>query len=123
MLLNAIKEYEANKWKVIGQKVGKPAKVSFPYSPTTPFYLCNPFRSFPSAVCYVANWRMLDYETTDWFGMAWTDGCFHTGMRTIRQGEFPGQDVTHTINNHATKFLGFEKINSHLLNHHHHHHQ
>lgn len=26
-LLNAIKEYEANKWKVIGQKVGKPAKV------------------------------------------------------------------------------------------------
>ena len=28
-LLNAIKEYETNKWKVIGQKVGKPAKVSF----------------------------------------------------------------------------------------------
>lgn len=27
-LLNAIKEYDANKWKVIGQKVGKPAKVS-----------------------------------------------------------------------------------------------
>lgn len=27
-LLNAIKDYEANKWKVIGQKVGKPAKVS-----------------------------------------------------------------------------------------------
>lgn len=26
-LLNAIKEYENNKWKVIGQKVGKPAKV------------------------------------------------------------------------------------------------
>jgi hypothetical protein len=26
-LLAAIKEYEANKWKVIGQKVGKPAKV------------------------------------------------------------------------------------------------
>ena len=26
-LLNAIKEYEASKWKVIGQKVGKPAKV------------------------------------------------------------------------------------------------
>ena len=25
-LLNAIKEYENNKWKVIGQKVGKPAK-------------------------------------------------------------------------------------------------
>ncbi|RHZ74913.1 hypothetical protein CDV55_108386 [Aspergillus turcosus] len=27
-LREAIKEYEANKWKVIGQKVGKPAKVS-----------------------------------------------------------------------------------------------
>jgi len=27
-LLAAIKEYEASKWKVIGQKVGKPAKVS-----------------------------------------------------------------------------------------------
>ena len=26
-LLSAIKEYEASKWKVIGQKVGKPAKV------------------------------------------------------------------------------------------------
>jgi len=27
-LLQAIKDYENNKWKVIGQKVGKPAKVS-----------------------------------------------------------------------------------------------
>ena len=27
-MLAAIKEYEASKWKVIGQKVGKPAKVS-----------------------------------------------------------------------------------------------
>jgi hypothetical protein len=26
-LLNAIKDYEANKWKAIGAKVGKPAKV------------------------------------------------------------------------------------------------
>lgn len=26
-LLNAIKEYETNKWKEIGKKVGKPAKV------------------------------------------------------------------------------------------------
>lgn len=26
-LRDAIKEYETNKWKVIGQKVGKPAKV------------------------------------------------------------------------------------------------
>lgn len=27
-LLQAIKDYENNKWKVIGQKVGKPAKVT-----------------------------------------------------------------------------------------------
>jgi hypothetical protein len=27
-LLAAIKDYESQKWKVIGQKVGKPAKVS-----------------------------------------------------------------------------------------------
>jgi len=27
-LLDAIKEYEAAKWKTIGQKLGKPAKVS-----------------------------------------------------------------------------------------------
>jgi hypothetical protein len=29
-LLNAIKEYENNKWKEIGKKVGKPAKVILP---------------------------------------------------------------------------------------------
>ena len=29
-LLAAIKEYEANKWKFIGNKLGKPAKVSKP---------------------------------------------------------------------------------------------
>ena len=29
-LLNAIKEYENNKWKEIGKKVGKPAKVGWP---------------------------------------------------------------------------------------------
>ena len=31
-LLNAIKEYENNKWKTIGQKVGKPAKVRVIFS-------------------------------------------------------------------------------------------
>ncbi|SLM35300.1 myb-like transcription factor [Lasallia pustulata] len=31
-LLAAIKEYEANKWKVIGQKVGKPAKACEQYA-------------------------------------------------------------------------------------------
>lgn len=29
-LLSAIKEYEASKWKIIGQKVGKPPKVGLP---------------------------------------------------------------------------------------------
>jgi hypothetical protein len=29
-LLNAIKEYDANKWKAIGTKLGKPAKVCPP---------------------------------------------------------------------------------------------
>lgn len=32
-LREAIKEYEANKWKVIGQKVGKPAKVRMTNAP------------------------------------------------------------------------------------------
>ena len=32
-LLSAIKDYENNKWKTIGQKVGKPAKVSFSVMP------------------------------------------------------------------------------------------
>lgn len=31
-LLNAIKEYENNKWKAIGQKVGKPAKACEQYA-------------------------------------------------------------------------------------------
>ncbi|KAF2404441.1 hypothetical protein EJ06DRAFT_470037 [Trichodelitschia bisporula] len=31
-LLAAIKEYESNKWKVIGQKVGKPAKACEQYA-------------------------------------------------------------------------------------------
>ncbi|KAF8437725.1 hypothetical protein BGX38DRAFT_1050115, partial [Terfezia claveryi] len=31
-LLQAIKEYESNKWKVVGQKVGKPAKACEAYA-------------------------------------------------------------------------------------------
>lgn len=31
-LREAIKEYEANKWKIIGQKVGKPAKACEQYA-------------------------------------------------------------------------------------------
>jgi hypothetical protein len=43
MLEAAIKEYDQNKWKVIGQKVGKPAKV------------CQRFLSF-SALDLVTDW-------------------------------------------------------------------
>ena len=35
-LLSAIKEYEASKWKIIGQKVGKPPKVGLPTNLTDP---------------------------------------------------------------------------------------
>lgn len=35
-LLAAIKEYDSNKWKVIGQKVGKPAKVGLRCISCTP---------------------------------------------------------------------------------------
>lgn len=38
-LLAAIKEYDQNKWKVIGQKVGKPAKVGYSVSLCTPLVL------------------------------------------------------------------------------------
>lgn len=38
-MLAAIKEYEASKWKVIGQKVGKPAKVGKDGVVTTPLFL------------------------------------------------------------------------------------
>ena len=34
-LLEAIKEYDAQKWKIIGQKVGKPAKVCQALQPRT----------------------------------------------------------------------------------------
>lgn len=54
-LREAIKEYEANKWKVIGQKVGKPAKVSFLLSPFSIFYLFfflfSYFRYLPAGPC------------------------------------------------------------------------
>lgn len=40
-LRDAIKEYDANKWKFIGQKVGKPAKVSSNESST---WFVSPFQ-------------------------------------------------------------------------------
>ena len=38
-LFDAIREYEGNKWKIIGQKVGKPAKVSFATTATSGEFL------------------------------------------------------------------------------------
>jgi len=56
-LLAAIKEYDANKWKSIGQKVGKPAKVSsthdFPLPWSKAFELTIPGLR---AVCEGAFW-------------------------------------------------------------------
>ena len=43
-LLAAIKEYEASKWKVIGQKVGKPAKVKQLRHPASPFIYTDDLR-------------------------------------------------------------------------------
>jgi hypothetical protein len=40
-LLAAIREYDANKWKVIGQKVGKPAKVTVTTQPLWSFATCK----------------------------------------------------------------------------------
>lgn len=47
--MQAIKDYENNKWKVIGQKVGKPAKVRtcfpypfFPIFPSPPLFEGSP---------------------------------------------------------------------------------
>ena len=50
-LLQAIKEYEASKWKVIGQKVGKPAKVGDHYDPSETDYLPWLTSSGLRAVC------------------------------------------------------------------------
>lgn len=62
-LLSAIKDYENNKWKTIGQKVGKPAKVShfsrliYTICSLTNRYQCIGLRAirkraFPRAVRY-----------------------------------------------------------------------
>lgn len=63
-LREAIKEYDANKWKVIGQKVGKPAKVSYT------IYHLYIWVWFRSSTDHVLNRR------------------YGTGMRTIRKRAF-----------------------------------
>lgn len=53
-LLAAIKEYEASKWKFIGQKVGKPAKVNVQwnstYEPTRPCHSLTKTKSGMRAI-------------------------------------------------------------------------
>ena len=54
-LLAAIKEYEASKWKVIGQKVGKPAKVG---TYDRPPWACSKLTHLGvRTVCKGAFWR------------------------------------------------------------------
>ncbi|CAG8196024.1 unnamed protein product [Penicillium nalgiovense] len=50
-LREAIKEYEANKWKVIGQKVGKPAKVSVNISRVIAHPMCIPSNGISRQAC------------------------------------------------------------------------
>jgi hypothetical protein len=50
-LLAAIKEYDANKWKVIGTKVGKPAKVLFLFPCPLPLHTCLQFCFFFVKAC------------------------------------------------------------------------
>jgi len=70
-LREAIKEYEANKWKVIGQKVGKPAKVSSVLSPFSIFYY------------------ILSSQISDIFLPDPAEPDFHmVGMRAICKGAF-----------------------------------
>lgn len=54
-LLAAIKEYEASKWKVIGAKVGKPAKVcSQPHVHIAQTKTCRPVNNMQKNILAVA---------------------------------------------------------------------
>lgn len=64
-LREAIKEYEANKWKVIGQKVGKPAKVSFLLSPFSIFYLFFSLFILPISSCRTLLNRILTWQACE----------------------------------------------------------
>jgi hypothetical protein len=63
-LREAIKEYEANKWKVIGQKVGKPAKVC-PRQFDTIRGTANDCNAGLRTVCQRAFQRSLDLDEFD----------------------------------------------------------
>lgn len=65
-LYNAIKEYESNKWKVIGQKLGKPAKVCHGYFPSRDHLFKNgrPASNTLESILVVAMTRTQIYATT-----------------------------------------------------------
>ena len=60
-LLNAIKEYETNKWKVIGAKVGKPAKVRMYLDRRLANVLCgaNAVLIGMRTICQGAFWKVM----------------------------------------------------------------
>jgi len=75
-LLAAIKDYEASKWKVIGQKLGKPAKVSHPVSARIGHAItCTHTRKHASGLT----------------------GLLFTGLRTICEGAFPEPEMTRAL--------------------------
>ena len=91
-LLAAIKDYEANKWKVIGQKLGKPAKVSLPGNVLTFKGVTNK-RKGVRAVCERALWRESAVTTIpsmifqdsirDFSHLAWTLFCLWALLRWV----------------------------------------
>lgn len=54
--MNAIKEYENNKWKFIGQKVGKPAKACEQYAKEH-----FPGKNYPRQ-CYLVEYNSLTWR-------------------------------------------------------------
>ena len=63
-LLAAIKEYEASKWKVIGQKVGKPAKVDYSSLFTSPLVYTDDLRRASSMRRRISGARFDELESS-----------------------------------------------------------
>lgn len=61
-LLAAIKEYEASKWKAIGQKVGKPAKVDRLSHSASPFMYADDLRHASSMRRSISETRSDEFE-------------------------------------------------------------
>ena len=86
-MLQAIKDYDTNKWKVIGQKVGKPAKVSMVFS-----FIFRVFVRF-SASCNIL--RDVYFVLSSYgpepktFGTPTSADFSPTSYMPTRPGEFP----------------------------------